>query len=46
MFKKTSRSAALIPAMHHAALSALNAAPNGQLKKNDITEAIKKITLI
>ena len=41
MKKQPSPSAALIAAMHYAALNALNAAPNGQLKKNDITEAIK-----
>jgi restriction system protein len=37
-----SRSSALIAAMHFAALSAMNAAPNGQLKKNDISQAIKE----
>ncbi len=42
MTKQPSRSSALIAAMHFAALSAMNAAPNGQLKKNDISQAIKE----
>lgn len=36
-----SRSSALIAAMHFAALNALNAAQNGQLKKNEISQAIE-----
>lgn len=41
MKAKPSRSAALIAAMHFAALKALDAAPNGQLKKNEISQAIE-----
>ena len=41
MKKQPSPSAALIATMHYAALSALNAAPNGQLKKNEISQSIE-----
>ena len=41
MTKQPSRSARLIAAMHHAALTALAASPQGQLRKNQILQAIE-----
>ncbi len=41
MFKQLSRSGTLIAAMHHAALKALAAAPNGQLKVGPLMQAIE-----
>ena len=41
MTKPASRSSRLIAAMHHAALTALAASPNGQLRKDQILRAIE-----
>ena len=41
MTKQPSRSSRLIAAMHHAALTALAASPNGQLHKEQIMQAIE-----
>jgi restriction system protein len=41
MTKKPSRSSRLIAAMHHAALKALAAEPNGQLQKRSLLQAIE-----
>jgi restriction system protein len=41
MSKQPSRSSRLIPAMHHAALKALAAAPNGQLQKGALLQTIE-----
>ena len=41
MTKQPSPSAALIAAMHYAALTALTVSPNGQLHKEQILQAIK-----
>ncbi len=41
MTKKPSRSPRLIAAMHHAALKALAAAPNGELQKRSLLQAIE-----
>lgn len=42
MTKQPSRSDVLIAAMHHAALKALAAAPNGQLQKQALMQAIER----
>lgn len=41
MTKQPSRSSRLIAAMHHAALTALAASPHGQLRKDQILQAIE-----
>lgn len=41
MAKLPSRSSRLIAAMHHAALTALRASPNGELKKSEVVQAIQ-----
>ena len=43
MQKPLSRSSRLIAAMHHAALTALDASPNGQLLKGALMQAIEAI---
>jgi len=46
MTKNPSRSSRLIAAMHHAALKALAAAPNGQLQKRALLQAIESNVLL
>ena len=41
MTKQPSRSSRLIAAMHHVALTALAASPHGQLRKDQILQAIE-----